>query len=871
MLVWTCAYDVSGIKRIELKFRTDIDGVNSLSTNANELYADNSVEVGAWQSLTMTKRDFPASKSGVDPNYRADIYEATITTVKSKLIDYYIESEDNRGNISKSIIQHCWIGSGSGGGVAGNWIPENPTSNQVITVWSDKPGKLHWGVNTWTLPHASYWPAGSVAFGDGKSIETSMSKTGDTYLIQIGPFNNSAQEITKINFVFHYDDNSWGKDQIIAVTKATNDVTPPAPPQNIVGTSGNGFADIVWLANTEQDLNGYNVYRGTTASGPWTKDNSTLIAKTSTYYRVSSLSNGTTYYFYVTALDNADTPNQSESSAIISIKPEAIDITPPSQITGLTAGAGIQTVNLSWSASKQTDVCGYNVYQKTSSTGYTKISSLITAVTYRAEGLTSGETYFYYITAQDTAGNQSDSSLIVSATPTDVPPPAMPANFAAAAANQQVLLSWRANTELDLKGYKLYYKIWPADAGTPYQLVDSISYLDKTVTNYTDTGLSNGETYTYYISAINTRDLESPKTAGIAVQPRGQISVTFNVDMSAAGSFNSVNIAGNLFTPAWTGSANPLANNGGGIWSKTQLFDNNAQLQYKYVINGATWESKFSTASNNREKTITDQGGGSMQINDAWSGDIVLNSPIINGNVITFNFAGDAAVLCQIKGSWKITGGSNGNYTAIYDASWDGGIKLTDMIKKGSYWTVTITVEANKIFEYGFLKDGTWTNDPLNSNHAAGGNDQFTSGNELNPDNAAPIFSGISSCVDAVQGGKINLSWIAAIDSSTPIKYNIYMTNNSTAAASNSFVDATPDFTTNNLYYQITGLTNGVTYYYVVRAEDAATGKTGPHGGNQDTNLIQLSAIPSGTVQDFNQLRLPRQMQFILLQLLRMN
>ncbi|HOK42005.1 MAG TPA: alpha-amylase family glycosyl hydrolase, partial [bacterium] len=146
----------------------------------------------------------------------------------------------------------------------------------------------------------------------------------------------------------------------------------------------------------------------------------------------------------------------------------------------------------------------------------------------------------------------------------------------------------------------------------------------------------------------------------------------------------------------------------------------------------------------------------------------------------------------------------------------------------------------------------TWLKDPLNTNPETGptGNSYFITGNIKIVDDTPPIFDGLVTCEDAQSYGRINLSWQAAIDSSTPIIYNIYYTSDTIAQQTKSYVDQTPDFTTTANTYQVSGLTNGVRYYFVARAEDGQTGKSGPHGGNEDKNLIEKSAIPSGQIQD---------------------
>jgi fibronectin type 3 domain-containing protein len=70
---------------------------------------------------------------------------------------------------------------------------------------------------------------------------------------------------------------------------------------------------------------------------------------------------------------------------------------------------------VSWTASTDNvSVTGYNVWRSTSQTGtYTKVAT-VTTLTFSDAPLTSGATYFYYVTAVDAAGNVSAPSSIAS-------------------------------------------------------------------------------------------------------------------------------------------------------------------------------------------------------------------------------------------------------------------------------------------------------------------------------------------------------------------------------------------------------------------------------------------------------------------------
>jgi hypothetical protein len=75
-----------------------------------------------------------------------------------------------------------------------------------------------------------------------------------------------------------------------------------------VSLSGTGIAPVQhsvtlsWTASTST-VSGYNVYRGTTNGGPYTKINSSLIAALS--YTDSTVQSGTTYYYVTTAVDSS--------------------------------------------------------------------------------------------------------------------------------------------------------------------------------------------------------------------------------------------------------------------------------------------------------------------------------------------------------------------------------------------------------------------------------------------------------------------------------------------------------------------------------------------------------------------------------------
>jgi len=70
----------------------------------------------------------------------------------------------------------------------------------------------------------------------------------------------------------------------------------------VIQAGANHVVDLNWNASTSTDVAGYNVYRSPDAS-TWKKVNVSLVA--STAYADSTVANGSTYYYFATAVDTS--------------------------------------------------------------------------------------------------------------------------------------------------------------------------------------------------------------------------------------------------------------------------------------------------------------------------------------------------------------------------------------------------------------------------------------------------------------------------------------------------------------------------------------------------------------------------------------
>ena len=140
--------------------------------------------------------------------------------------------------------------------------------------------------------------------------------------------------------------------------------------------------------------------RSTTNGGPYT----TIASPTTASYTNTGLTNGTPYYYVVTAVNSAGESNPSSQATATPTAPVTIPPVP----TGLQATAGNAQISLTWNAS--TGATSYNVKRSTTNGGpYTTIASPTTA-SYTNTGLTNGTPYYYVVTAVNTAGESNPSS-----------------------------------------------------------------------------------------------------------------------------------------------------------------------------------------------------------------------------------------------------------------------------------------------------------------------------------------------------------------------------------------------------------------------------------------------------------------------------
>lgn len=194
-------------------------------------------------------------------------------------------------------------------------------------------------------------------------------------------------------------------DRIIDNAGSGTAPTVPAAPAGLTATPGNAAVQLQWTAVT--GAASYNVKRATTANGPFVTVGANV---TATSYADAGLTNETTYYYVVSAVNAA---GESVNSTVVNAKPTA-GITAPAAPLALAAVAGDAQISLSWTASA--GATSYNVKRAVVNGGpYTTVGTA-TSPSFVNTGLTNGTTYYYVVTAVNSAGESANSNQ-ASATP----------------------------------------------------------------------------------------------------------------------------------------------------------------------------------------------------------------------------------------------------------------------------------------------------------------------------------------------------------------------------------------------------------------------------------------------------------------------
>ncbi|SEB05567.1 endoglucanase Cel9A [Paenibacillus sp. 276b] len=242
-------------------------------------------------------------------------------------------------------------------------------------------------------------------------------------------------------------------------------------------------------------------------------------------------------------------------------EPGVTPVVTPVAPSGVQAISGNAQVILSWVASPGAE--SYTVKRAEVNGGpYTSVATDVHGLTYTNTGLTNGKTYYYVVTAVNSAG-ESPGSAQASATPqagTSLPGEL---TLSGTAGNAQSILTWTAATGA------VTYKVQRSVVGGAYADVAT----GLAVLNYIDATAVNGTAYSYRIAAVNASGQTLSNIVTVTPSAPPVTTGTLEVQYRNGGSGAS----GNAVTPQFN-----LKNTG------TQAIDlSTVKLRYYFTKDGA--------------------------------------------------------------------------------------------------------------------------------------------------------------------------------------------------------------------------------------------------------------------------------------------
>ncbi|WP_165864231.1 polymorphic toxin-type HINT domain-containing protein [Capsulimonas corticalis] len=325
-------------------------------------------------------------------------------------------------------------------------------------------------------------------------------------------------------------DSPYANVAIQAATLSGAAVSAPSAPGSLSASGGNGQVGLSWGVVTGATV--YKVKRSTTSGGPYSQIGGNV---STTSYTDSQVTNGTPYYYVVSAAnEGGESANSTEATAS--------PVGPPATPTSLTATPGYSLSALSWNASG--GASSYSILRGSAPGGPYSGVGTSTATTFRDTSVNAGTTYYYVVkasSAQGDSNNSNESSCVPLASPSG------PTGLAVTPGNAQVHVAWAPVT--DAIGYNI--KRATASEG-PYSTIS----LGSTTTSFNDSAVSNGTTYYYVVSAIFSQGetLPSIDAAATPLAPASSLVASPSMEYSSDGLLTKKVAGGNTTYLLYDGS-----------------------------------------------------------------------------------------------------------------------------------------------------------------------------------------------------------------------------------------------------------------------------------------------------------------------------
>ncbi len=600
--------------------------------------------------------------------------------------------------------------------------------------------------------------------------------------------------------------NAVGTGPASSPSNAVTPATVPGVPTGVSATGGqNASATVTWSApasNGGSTITGYTVIAADSthsANGGetciWTTGSLTCI--------VSGLTNGDSYTFTVTATNAVGTgPSSSPSSPVT-------PATVPGAPTISNATGGNASATVTWAAPASnggSTITGYTVTAADSTHSAnggqcTTSGSLSCTVS----GLTNGDSYTFTVTATNTIGTGSPSAASKTVTPSPILPGAPTGVSAANAQNASSKVSWTAPADNGGSAISAY-TVTAADATTSANGGQTCKWTSGPL-NCTVSGLTNGDRYTFTVTATNA------------------------VGTGAASGASNVVIPATVPGAPTIGTATPGNQSATVTWSAPSTNGGNAITGYTVTAADST------TPANGGQTCKWTSGLLTCTLTGLTNGD-TYQFTVTATNALGTGAASSPStpvIPAAVPGAPTIGTATRGNASAkvTWTAPTDNGSPITGYVitpYRGSSSQTAVSVGAVSSTTVPGLVNGDTYTFTVTARNSVGLGAPSAASNSVVP---ATVPGAPSIVATNIGPAVVTLSWNAPANGGSPIMgYEIFDGVSAGALAASPAEPGLVDGTT----YTVRGLAGGETYYFIVVAINAL-------GVGPSSNVV--SAVPA--------------------------
>lgn len=430
---------------------------------------------------------------------------------------YHVRAFDNAGNHSNFSNTLLVTTSGQHADTTPPTTPQNLTANAVDEhsihlTWSastDSGGSGLAGYRIYREDAGNYTQIiGSVGANTTEYTDTGLQE-GTTYRYKVKAIDNAGNMSNFSNVAE-------------ATTMESNvDRENPTAPTNVqVEALSPQDAKLTWSPSTDNvAVAYYKIFKVVRSSNPFQEYEYELLGQTQeTNFTITGLTPGETYDFCVQAVDTSGNKSRFSQTVEVTMPDASNDHTPPYPPENLhfvqvSSEGVIIEYNAAHDDENGSGIKQYHIYRNDIEIAATD------ALRYEDTDVIPGDSYTYYIKAEDWGQNLSPASNSISTIipQEDNEPPSTPANLTYTATPNYVILNWGMSYD-ETSGVD-HYEIQRVNS--PFKAKQE-TVSTTTETTYKDTDVTIGAKYIYYVTAVDRAGNKSvPASVTVTIPEQG--------------------------------------------------------------------------------------------------------------------------------------------------------------------------------------------------------------------------------------------------------------------------------------------------------------------------------------------------------------